>query len=382
VVRGERALWHKAHGHVAATSDRVRTQRSPGDGALHQYLSNSTRLFEKYPASAAIFLPGGKVPEIGELLPQRQLGAFLERFAATPDAFYRGDIAQEMSAFSKANHGLLAQEDFAAHTCATYAPLSIRYRGYRIFSEAPVSRGIITLLSLRILEQFDIAQYSALSAQRYHLLVEAYKLAMEDLAKLGDPRFVDNALEELLSDEHARAQAARIDPRRARSAIPSTASMPSTESAVFADSEGNVVAYIQSIYMGCGIVMGDTGMLMNARMTGFSLDPSSPNVVAARKRPMHTLNNYVGPRCLGRACPGRWNTRRGAADSNEFADPVQYSRPRMNVTEAIDHPRFAIGGYYPTSSRCFASNPGSIRKHWPAWQTWGTVSSRWGRGSR
>src|SRR5207302_9623556 len=109
---------------------------------------------------------------------------------------------------------------------------------------------------------------------------------------VGDPSEVDVPVEQLLSDEHAQAQAARIDTEIAGRSVP----IPSgggTESAVFGDTEGNVVAYIQSIYMGCGVVMGGTGMLMNARMNGFSLEPQSPNVLAARKRPLHTLQNYV-----------------------------------------------------------------------------------------
>lgn len=310
------------------------------------YLENAKKLFSKYPSSAAIFLPDGKVPAVGTMFYQKDLARTFERVGTDPDDFYRGDLARQMASFAEGNGGLLSAADFARHTTDVGKPLSVKYRGYTVYSEAPVSRGIVVLLMLNTLKEFDLRGSDPLSAMRLHLMVEAYKLAMEDAASVGDPREVDVPLELLLSSEHSQAQAARI---KIEVAGPSV-SIPSgggTESAVFGDGDGNVVAYIQSIYMGCGVVMGGTGILMNARMNGFSLDPQSPNVLAPRKRPLHTLQNYLvhdgnGELVLAGGSPG--GELQAQINVQVLSNVLDYG---MSVTEAVDQPRFALGGYFP-----------------------------------
>lgn len=310
------------------------------------YLENARKLFSKYPTSAAIFLPNGNVPTVGTTFCQKDLARTFERVGRDPVGFYKGDLAREMSSFSEGNGGLLSVDDFERHATDVGKPLSVEYREYTVYSEAPVSRGIVALLTLSTLKEFDLRACDPLSARRFHLMVEAYKLAMEDASTVGDPREVDVPIEQLLSDEHAQAQAARIKTEVMGRSVP----IPSgggTESAVFGDADGNVVAYIQSIYMGCGVVMGGAGMLMNARMNGFSLDPQSPNVLAPRKRPLHTLQNYVvhdrdGELVLAGGTPG--GELQAQINVQVLSNVLDYG---MSVTEAVDQPRFALGGYFP-----------------------------------
>jgi gamma-glutamyltranspeptidase/glutathione hydrolase len=222
-------------------------------------------------------------------------------------------------------------------------PLSTTYRGYEIFAEPPVSPGIVTLMALQILERFDLGAYEPQSPLRYHLLIEAFKLAFEDRTRLGDPWCVENPVEVLLSAAHADAQAARIDLKRARACTVPIPDLPGTDSIVFGDARGNVVAYIHSLFASCGEVMGNTGILMNGRMAGFSLDPRSPNVVAPGKRPMHTLGNFIvhdreGRFMLAGGTPGgNFQIQMNVQLLTNILDHG------MSLSEASDAPRITVG---------------------------------------
>ena len=300
--------------------------------------------FLKYPTSAAMFFPKGKVPEVGEVVAQPALASALQRIAAGgADEFYRGAMAREMVAFSQANGGFFSLEDFATHTTEVAPALSATYRGCTVFEEPPVSPGVVTLFALNILERFNLRKYEPHSAQHYHLLIEVMKLAFADRRELGDPRFVENNLEHLLSDSHADEQAARIDLKRASPAGVPVTKFSDTDSIVFGDAEGNVAAYIHSLFSSCGVVMGDTGVLMNRRMCGFSLDAGTPNVVAPGKRPMHTLNNFLvndpaGEFMFGGGTPG--GNFQVQMNLQIITDILDFD---MSVSEASDSPRFTVG---------------------------------------
>jgi gamma-glutamyltranspeptidase/glutathione hydrolase len=303
-----------------------------------------TKILGSHPIAASIFLREGRAPEFGETLRQPNLARALERIAdGGSEEFYRGDLANEMVTYARENGGLFEAKDFAAHTSDVVPPLKISYRGFSIFTEPPVSPGIVTLLVLRILERFDMAKYDPQSPERFHILLEAIKLAFEDRATLGDPRWVENNLDEKLSDEHADRQAARIDLKRAQPSPSLPPASPGTESAVFADAEGNVVAYIQSVDHSCGVILGETGVLMNGRMPSFSLDPASPNVVAPGKRPIHTLTNYIvhdrdGNFAYAGGTPG--GNFQPQINLQILTNVIDYG---MTVTEAVYAPRFTLG---------------------------------------
>jgi gamma-glutamyltranspeptidase/glutathione hydrolase len=317
----------------------------PVSTRMHAMLSASAEVYRRFPDSARVFLPDGRVPEVGELLRQPDLAATLRRLVADGlDDFYRGALADELVSYSNAHGGLFARDDFARHATDEAAPITTEYRGHTIVEQPPVSQGVIVLLALNTLRQFDLAALGHGSAATLHLLIEAIKLAFEDrLRHLGDPRVVDNPLDWLLSDEHAREQAARIDPRRARPLAVPAVVQPDTTFMCLADESGRMVSYIHSLYAGSGVVMGSTGVLMNNRLRGFTLERGHPNRLAPGKRPVHTLNTYLvqrdGQTVLAGGTPGaHWQVQ---TNLQILTNVLDFG---MDVQRAIEAPRFTMGG--------------------------------------
>ncbi|CUU04684.1 MAG: gamma-glutamyltransferase [Armatimonadetes bacterium] len=235
-------------------------------------------------------------PQAGEKVRCPDLARTLQAIASGGrDAFYKGEIAQKMVNFSKQNGGLFEREDFEAHQSELREPLRIGYRGYTVHGQPPVSQGIILMEALGILDGVPLKEISP--ADRTHWMVEAIKCAFADRWRyLGDPRFVPDRTAELLSPEFLARRREAIQPTRAQE-IPSPGTLRETNTTYFcvADEEGNAISFIQSVYhpFGCGVVIEGTGILMNNRMCGFSLEADSPNRLEPRKRPMHTLNAYL-----------------------------------------------------------------------------------------
>jgi gamma-glutamyltranspeptidase/glutathione hydrolase len=313
---------------------------------LHRQLTTDAAVYRHYPASARVFLPDGKVPEVGETLRQPDLGDSLERIAqGGREEFYAGSLTERMVSFAAANGGLFTRADFAAHRTEELEPIRLAYRGYTVFEQPPVSQGIVVLLALNTLRHFDLPSLGLGSAETLHLLIEALKLAFADrLRWCGDPAFVDIPLDMLLSPEHGREQAGRIDPDRAQPLRLPYQVQPDTTSLCAADQFGNMVTYIHSLFSGAGVVLGDTGVLMNSRILGFSLDPDDPNCLAPGKRPMHTLNTYVvqkdGESVLVGGTPGaHWQVQTNLQMLTNLLDFG------LDLQAAIAAPRFSIGDY-------------------------------------
>jgi gamma-glutamyltranspeptidase/glutathione hydrolase len=311
---------------------------------LHRMLSMSAERFRQYPDSARVFLRDGDAPEVGSVLRQPGLARSLSRIAeAGWRDFYKGTLAAELVAYSRDHDGLFSAQDFAEHQTEEATPLSIDYRGYTIFEQPPVSQGIIVLLTLNILKQFDLGSLEPGSAELIHLQIEALKLAFEDrMRHLGDPRFAELPLDMLLSDEHASEQAARIDRERAKPFAWQGNVHPDTTYMCVVDRAGNMVSYIHSLFSGCGVVMGETGALMNSRMLGFNLDEGHPNCLAPGKRPIHTLNNYLvqkdGQPVLVGGTPGaHWQVQ---TNVQILCNALDFG---MDPARASEAPRFLIG---------------------------------------
>ncbi|HEX7101776.1 MAG TPA: gamma-glutamyltransferase family protein, partial [Nitrolancea sp.] len=312
---------------------------------LARMLANDAETYRKFPDAARVFVPNDRVPEIGDTLRQPDLARSMERIASDGwQDFYRGKLAEELVAYSQGHGGLFSLDDFANHETEAAEPLSIDYRGYTVFEQPLVSQGIIVLLALNILKQFDVPSLESGSAEVIHLQIEALKLAFEDRMRyLGDPRQNDLPLDWLLSDEHAREQAARIDRLRAHPFDWRGNIQPDTTYMCVADKAGNMVSYIHSLYSGCGVVMGETGALMNSRMLGFNLDEDHPNCLAPGKRPIHTLNNYIvqrdGKPILMGGTPGaHWQVQ---TNLQILCNSLDFD---MDPATASAAPRFLIGG--------------------------------------
>ncbi|HWC01357.1 MAG TPA: gamma-glutamyltransferase [Methylomirabilota bacterium] len=245
--------------------------------------------------SARAFLRGGQPPGLGAPIVQPDLARTLERLAcAGADDFYRGDLARGLAAACGAAGSLVTAEDLAAFVPETQAPIELGYRGYTVREAPPNSMGWVLLQELGIVEHFDLATMGPLSADLVHTLVEAKKLAFADRDRWsGDPRFIEAPLAELLSRGYLARRAAEIDGKRAAPAGAAAGTVPGdTTYFCVVDGEGNAVSGIQSLNsaFGSGVTAGDTGILLNNRMTPWHTEPGHPNCLAPGKRVRHTMN--------------------------------------------------------------------------------------------
>ncbi|HVM95045.1 MAG TPA: gamma-glutamyltransferase [Candidatus Acidoferrales bacterium] len=249
----------------------------------------------QHPDALRTFAIDGRAPRLGEIFKIPNLARSLEQIArGGADAFYRGEIAEQIVAFSQANGGVHTRDDFATHTSTWVEPISVDYRGHRLFELPPNGQGLTALIALNILENFEMANHALGSAEALHLRIEAIKLAFADRNRyIGDPEHADVPLGELLAKDYAQGRAALIQPKRAlKRASPGKAKASSdTVYLTTADRHGNVVSLINSLYFafGSGMVAGDTGIALQNRGYGFVTEAGHPNCLAPRKRPFHTI---------------------------------------------------------------------------------------------
>ena len=237
--------------------------------------------------------------KVGDLVIQRNLAESLLTIAEEGrSAFYEGWIAE---ALVEASSGWFSMEDLASHRTRLLPPLSVKYRDFYIHGQPPPSQGMILMEELRLASRFELDKLS--EAQRIHILVEAKKLAFADRYRiLGDPEHVDVNVSEILSDSFIAQRSSEIDLNRSSTSTLETPEGNDTTYFLVADRDGNAVSWIQSIFQGFGAswAIPGTGILLNNRLTGFSLDSHSPNVIAPGKRPAHTLNAWLATRSDGR----------------------------------------------------------------------------------
>jgi gamma-glutamyltranspeptidase/glutathione hydrolase len=267
----------------------------PVTSKLSEWLHASAEsILKQWESSAGVFLPDSRVPRTGEILRQPHL-ARTYRMLATEgrDAFYRGPLARTITDYVQRNGGVLRMEDMQQHHSDWVEPISTNYRGYDIYEFPPNSQGITALEMLNIIEGFDLKSLGYQTAEYIHVLLEAKKLAFADRDRyVSDPDFVDVPVERLLSKAYAEQQRQRINPQKATLNV---AAGPEKDGDTMylctADSEGNVVSLIQSLFnrFGSGMVGGDTGVLLHNRGSYFSLDPRHVNYLQPGKRTMHTL---------------------------------------------------------------------------------------------
>lgn len=237
----------------------------------------------------------GRAPRPGEVFRNPGLARTLRTVAeGGKEAFYRGPIAQAIAAVVQQAGGCLTVEDLAAHESEWVQPISVTYRGLRIWECPPNGQGLAALLALNILEGFGLAEQDPLGPERLHLLIEALRLAFADARwYVADPRTNPAPVEELLSKAYAAQRRSLLDPKRAsldqRRGTPVAAS--DTVYLTVVDAEGNACSFINSNYMGfgTGIVPQGWGFTLQNRGHNFSLDPEHPNALAPGKRPYHTI---------------------------------------------------------------------------------------------
>jgi gamma-glutamyltranspeptidase/glutathione hydrolase len=366
----------------------------PIDPSLATAIARSKRNLEKFPTTAKVFLPNGKAPEPGELFKNPDLAATLKKaveaeqtalkqhksraaaIEAAFDRFYKGDIAQEFDRFFKENHGVMTAADLAAYRPEWQEPVHTTYRGYDVYSNPATSRGGIELvMQLNLVEGFDLTKMGANSPEALHILIEAIKVAKADVYRyVGDPKFTQIPMSGLLSKSYADQRRKLIAPGTAM-AYPSAGdpgrfTTPGTGVAAVAprapkgprfddnyeterdttsfsivDQYGNAVACTPTLGggFGAGVVVGNTGLLLN---NGDRLGSSSPypdNVNYVRGGQIPLLNNSPtivlkdGKVAMVFGTPGG-----ETIGQTEFQMLVNVIDFHMPVQQAVEHPRFVL----------------------------------------
>lgn len=326
-------------------------------------IADNAAMLSDFPASAAVFLPGGVVPATGDLLRQPDLARTLEIVAdGGADAFYRGRLGDRIAQAIGEAGGVLSAEDLAGHTTDLVAPIATTYRGHTVYQTGLPTQGLILLGALNIVERSEMAGLMPGGDAWVHFQVEAKKLAYADrLGFAADPAFVSTPMDMLLSKAWAEERSGRIGERAASDVPPGEHRDGDTTYLCVVDRDGMMVSLIQSVSaaFGCGMVAGDTGVVLNNRVgRGFSLEEGHPNVFAPGKKTMHTLNCFLiadetGTPVLVGGTPGgdgqpQWNlqTITGLVDAG------------LDVQAAIEQPRWTS---WPGTDPSTLPNPYELR---------------------
>lgn len=263
---------------------------TPGVSAMWQEQGRALRQFRGF---ADTFLPGGRAPAPGELFCSPGHATTLERIGATNgEAFYRGALAEMIAAAAKSDGAALSFDDLAEHSAQWVTPLAVDFQGYRIHELPPNGQGLAALIALGLLDRLDIGGLVPDGADLQHLLIEATKLGMADVAAhVGDPQSMLIPADALLAAGYLDERAKRIDRQRASAPSPGRPLEHGTVYLAAADAAGMMVSYIQSNFrgFGSGVVVPGTGIALNNRGSGFVLQAGHPNQVGARKRPLNTI---------------------------------------------------------------------------------------------
>ena len=256
----------------------------------------SAKDIEEIANAKATYLIDGRAPVHGEIFRNPDLARTYRTLAAGGrNSFYKGKLAKTMDAYFRRIGGDLRLKDFAAHTGDWVDPVGVNYRGYDVYELPPNTQGVAALQMLRMLEAYDLKSMGRGSADALHVMVEAKRLAFEDLGKFyADPASYNAPVDELISKAYADKRRALIDMKRANPNTPPgeiKLRQGDTTYLTTADSDGMMVSLIQSNYrgMGSGLVADGLGFMFQDRGELFALDPAHPNVYAPGKRPFQTI---------------------------------------------------------------------------------------------
>lgn len=245
------------------------------------------------PGFAQAFMPGGKAPAVGQRFCWPAAAKTLRLIAQTEgQSMYSGQLAEQLVGFLRDNGGAHTLDDFSSYEALWVEPIAKDYRGYTLHEIPPNGQGIAALMAVGILEQFDLKALGLDTVASQHLQIEAMKLAFADLYRyVADSGSMTVAAQQLLDPAYLASRAKLIDPNRATHFGPGVPDAGGTIYLSAADESGMMVSFIQSNYMGfgSGMVMPESGISLQNRGVGFSMDADSPNVVQGRKRPFHTI---------------------------------------------------------------------------------------------
>jgi gamma-glutamyltranspeptidase/glutathione hydrolase len=405
-----------------------------GDGfPLSERLARAiagARKIRQYPSTMRVYMPSGQPPQAGEIFKNVDLAQTLrklveaekgaaskgrkEALKAARDRFYKGDIAREMAKFSEENGGLFRYEDFAEYTAKIETPVSVNYRGYQVYKNPSASQGPAELVTLNLLEGYDVKKMGLNSPDYIHTSIEALKLAMADREKfMGDMDFVKIPYDALLSKDYARERRKLIAGERASlelrpgSPLPRTSDQADrqvhvnlegesdhegdTSYLALVDKDRNMVSFEPSLHsgFGTGVVMGRTGLIFNCRGDYYSLVPGEPNALEPGKRPRSTLQSTLvmkdGQPFMITGSPG--GDDQVMRTLQTLMNVVDFG---MNIQQAIEAPRWSTRSFpaspfphtmYPGEMSVEARIPDATRQALVARGHKLRVSGAWTQGS-
>jgi gamma-glutamyltranspeptidase/glutathione hydrolase len=335
--------------------------------SLMDWLAQDETILASYPSSAAVFLHGGVLPREGERLVQGDLAQSLEQIArdGARAGFYEGSIASRICAALQEDGSPLRADDFAAFQAEWVEPIVGSYRGYDAYQLPPNTQGFTALQILNLLEGYDVSSWGDGTADYYHHMAEAVKIAFADREEwLTDPRFVDIPVQRLIAKAYANERRGLIDPERAHNIAevpagipcdqPHERRAPEGDTCYFcaADRDGMVVSLIQSIYhdFGSAVIGGHTGIIMQNRGAFFALDERHPNHLRPGKRTFHTLI----PALLAREGQPHLAYGSMGGEGQPQAQAALVTRIvdfGYDVQQAIEAPRWLMGRTWGTPSR-------------------------------
>ena len=251
-------------------------------------------LLQDQPGFAQTFMPRGRAPQPGERFAMPEAAATLRRIAQTHgEDFYSGETAERLAAHSAAHGGGMTLQDLRGYAPEWVTPIAKDFAGHTLHEIPPNGQGIAALMALGMLKHHDLSRYPVDSIDAQHLQIEAMKLAFADTYRwVGDIRSMTEVRPaDLLDDAYLAERARLIDPARAQDFAHGQPPRGGTIYLSAADQSGMMVSLIQSNYMGfgSGVVVPGTGVSLQNRGHGFTLDPAHPNLVAPGKRPFHTI---------------------------------------------------------------------------------------------
>lgn len=349
---------------------------------LHAALTAASQRASVHRSWHQHFIPEGTVPAVGSVLRFPTLARTLRTIAKDgPETFYHGEIAEQIAAFFAKEGGLITREDLAAHQSDWVTPLSVPFAGLDIYELPPNTQGVTALQMLGMLDKLPLGEH-ALTPETIHAAVEVKKLAFADRAAyLTDPAFMKVDPAQLIDPAYLAQRATLVDPAKAQPSVYPGGFTGDTIYLCTADREGNVVSLIQSNYMGfgSGVVVDDTGIVLQNRGAYFSLDPQAANALAPMKRTLHTLIPSMAMRAGKPAMVFGTMGGDGQAQTHlqVYTAVAKYG---LNIQQAIEMPRWMHGATegqetllmesrFPSSTVANLQQRGHVIEEGNAWLT-------------
>jgi gamma-glutamyltranspeptidase/glutathione hydrolase len=337
--------------------------------------NGATKRLASDPASAKAFLVDGRAPRAGEVFRNPDLANTMRLIAEKgPAGFYEGKTAEAILSVLREKGSTMTAADLKDYQPEWVEPISTTYRGWTVYELPPNTQGIAALMMLNIMEQYPLGTYGLTSTKAMHVMIEAKKLAYADMIRyVADPKFAKVPTLPMLSKPHAVERAKLIDPAKAACTVEPSKFAGLTDSSSAGgdtiylsviDKDGNIVSLIQSLYssFGSGITAPGTGVMLHNRGSLFTMEEGHPNLIAPRKRPLHTIipafmQNAKGDVNIGFGIMGGFN--QAQAHAQFVSDIVDFG---LDVQQALEVGRFTKGSFTGCDVSVEELVPESVRK--------------------